>query len=453
MWNDAAAEVPFTDGGDNFWRWVISNSTDYGGWSVTTSPMMLMSTIIGSYWNWVEFQGLSPAASLAQPQLSLAFADKGDIFRPLVQVQCEAYTTNDTLTHEIELPNDQLRAAQGTTYNDAVWTIPRNYTNISTSDLLDYDWNLYWTRLPLNDYEKAPSAGLIFVMPNDEHTKAVVPCSVLAHWVPSDLSVMPKTDRNIHDTHSNPLEVINSSYVNLSPQTQIHLSDNWWALLLPSDSDPTTIDSAMHGITMGPAGDECLDSFSGGTQGLAYRVSTLMGMFFTDAIARYTPITSHVVVQNPANGGKPFAQDLGNFNMPFEEIPAGYASWLHYAESYPDYWREATITVRRYGYGWCLDGLLVKVATLALLVQALMALTHIAVTTAGRWTSKAWDSIGSMIILALRSQRPAVPVDYGTGEEHNETWAEIVSVRVVDKDLELQVGLHRAKTLQLIKRS
>lgn len=38
-WNNVRAEVPMITGGDNFYRWVVSNATDYpSGWTVTTSP-------------------------------------------------------------------------------------------------------------------------------------------------------------------------------------------------------------------------------------------------------------------------------------------------------------------------------------------------------------------------------------------------------------------------------
>ena len=453
MFNGAAGEVPFTVGGDNFYRWLISNATNYDGWTAVASPMMAMGTVVGSYWNWISYQNLAPAASLQEPQLSLSYTDKGPILQPLVQVQCSAYTSNTSRPQNINLPNDKLRVTQADAYKNAVWPVPENYTSISAFDLLSYGMNLYWAKLSIDNYKNAPTAGLIFVMPDDDHTTTIVPCSVLGHWVEGEISVNPKTDRNIHDAHSNPLNVINSSYADLSPSTQISVSDDWWSLLMEGalDDAPTSLDSVMYGLTMGPC-NGCLDSYTGGTQGLAYRVSTILGMYFTDAIARYVPITtSHVVYQTSKNGDKPFAQDLGNFNGPQEDVPAGYSSWLKYAEANPQDWREMTVTVKRYGYAWSFDGILTKLATVALAAQAFLAIGHVAVTLHGRWTSKAWDSIGAMIALALRSQRPAVPADHGAGDEDKETWAEIVSVRVVEKDLELHFAPARAHTLRLIR--
>lgn len=118
--------------------------------------MMLMNTIIGAYWNWVDVPGLPPTVALMQPQLSLAWSDGNDFLRPLVQVQCEAFTSNETLTRRFVLPNDQLRGARDNIYREVSWDIRKSYTNLSTSDLLGYYSNLYWARLPLKTYEQGP---------------------------------------------------------------------------------------------------------------------------------------------------------------------------------------------------------------------------------------------------------------------------------------------------------
>lgn len=56
-----------------------------------------------------------------------------------------------------------------------------------------------------------------------------------------------------------------------------------------------------------------------------------------------------------------------------------------------------------------------------------------------------------MLVLALRSQRPAVPTDAGRGHEEKHTWGETVTVRRVGKDFELHFGLPRAHTLRDMK--
>jgi hypothetical protein len=57
-----------------------------------------------------------------------------------------------------------------------------------------------------------------------------------------------------------------------------------------------------------------------------------------------------------------------------------------------------------------------------------------------------------MIALALRSRSPAVPTDHWKGGEKKETWAETVSVRAVEDELELMFNPTRAETLRLIQR-
>ena len=125
--------------------------------------------------------------------------------------------------------------------------------------------------------------------------------------------------------------------------------------------------------------------------------------------------------------------------------------WIEYAEDNPLEWREISVTVKRHCYAWSFRGTLAKFAALALVTQSLLALGHITVTTYGRWTSNAWDSIGAMIALALHTQRPAVPADHGTGSEAKETWADTVSVRLVDGDVELHFAPLRAADLKSIR--
>jgi hypothetical protein len=159
-----------------------------------------------------------------------------------------------------------------------------------------------------------------------------------------------------------------------------------------------------------------------------------------------------MIFQDPRNGSQPFAQDLGYFQLPHEPTPGGYSSWIGYAEANSDIWREVTMSMKRYGYAWSFSGVLSKFAGLALLAQSILAIGHVALVLSGRWSSSAWDSIGNMLALALRSRSPAVPPDHRTGDEKKETWAETVSVRLVENDLELMFNPLRAETLRLMQR-
>lgn len=320
-----------------------------------------MSTLIGAYWNWVSYQALLPTATLKQPQLSLAFVDHGPVLQPLVQVQCSAQSSNGTQT-DLRFPNSQLKTGETNAYTNITWPVPANYTDVN---LFDYSstGNLFVARPSLNDFDNAPSAILIFAVTDENYTKTVIPCSVLAHWVPSELSVYPKTDRNIHDTYANPIDIFNSASVDLSQFSQLTISDDWWAMLNVDNATP--LSNILQAISLGAA-DGYLKEYVGGAQGLAYRFSTIVGMFLTDAIARYIPAdTQHVVFQDSHNGSEPYAQNLGYFYQPHEPVPEGYWSWLAYADANSNEWREATFTVRRYGYAWSFCGVLSKFAGIA----------------------------------------------------------------------------------------
>ena len=410
--------------------------------------MMSVSTLIGEYWNWISYQRLAPTVSLSQPQLTLTYGDGDKVMQPLVQVQCTVDYTNATHP-DLTLPNNLLVSTQTDAYTNLTWSIPSNYSDV---DLATCDDNVCSSKLPLEKYKNAPSLGMLFVLMDGPGSTAKVPCSFLAHWVPSDMRIFPKTDRNVHTTYANPIDIVNRSDIDLSPSNQIALSDDWWSMLFTDPPGPTTtpIEDVLLGISEGPA-DNGLQQYHRGSQGLPYRISTMMGMYFTDAIARYSHLDSmHAIYQDSHNRSEPFAHDLGNFDWANLDAPPGHSSWIQYAERSPQ-WREATVIVQRYGYAWSFSGVLSKFAGVALLVQAALALVHIILVLHGRWSSSAWDSIGNMIALALRSRSPAFPPDRRTGDERKETWAETVSVRVVENELELMFNPTRAETLRLIK--
>jgi hypothetical protein len=151
----------------------------------------------------------------------------------------------------------------------------------------------------------------------------------------------------------------------------------------------------MYFLSMGPYTDDYLDTFRAGTQSLEYRVRSLLGIFLTDAISRYRSPSGimQVVVHHPGNGSSTFAHDLGLFQGPPEIVPTGYTSWEKYAKANPDLWREMIIIVERNGYGWLFDGIVVKFATTAIVLQACLGIGHIALVLSGRWTSSAGTAL------------------------------------------------------------
>ena len=378
-------QLPFIDGGDNFYRWVISNTTVSGGWTASTTPMVTMSTLVGEYWDSISSHAYTPAVTSKQSQLSLTSIDNGPVFQPLVQVQCSAHSSNHT-QHALGFPNSRLKTGDTNTYTNVTWPVPSNYTD---ANLLDYNatGNLYAARLPLNSLENPPSALWVFVVTDEENTRTVIPCSVLAHWVPSELSVYPRTDRNIHDTFSDPIEIVSS--VELSQSDQLMISDGWWEMLTVNDT--LVLNKILTAIGMvGSDGLRWYDAH--GAQGLAYHFSNIIGMFLTDAIARYAPITESVIQYDAHNGTEPYYWPIADPNVSGGAAKAG---WLKFVDTNPGKWKEATFVVLRYGYSWSFSGVLSKVAGVALLIHSLLALAHVGIMFHGRWTSSAWDSIGN----------------------------------------------------------
>ncbi len=284
-----------------------------------------------------------------------------------------------------------------------------------------------------NDSIAPPTVGGLFFVTDDNATLNVVPCSVLAHWVPANISIDPLVDLTIYDDTSNPLDLFNST-LDFSSLTQIELSDPW--LHQFNDHENNGMPNAVAGLVKN-IGDVNVSSIDGrpdfwathsNPQGLSWRLSTLLNMYVTDGIARFASDVSSFEYHDTKDPSQRRVYDYHLLErVPFQ-TPNGYESFPAYAHSEGQVWQQVNFRVQRYGYGWSFDDVLIKLSVIPLVVHLLLAAGHVICLISGRWSSMAWHSVGDMIALALKSPATTRLANAGTGIKNWRTWVKEVAV-------------------------
>ena len=180
------------------------------------------------------------------------------------------------------------------------------------------------------------------------------------------------------------------------------------------------------------------------TQTLGWRLSTVLGIYLTEAIAhaQYDTTKGSLIYNDAKNPADQFARELNNLNIqnfstPPEWVPRTDPNWNLSIPSF-DQWAmthgytEMGITVERFGYGWGFRGIAVKLAMVVLLLHAVLALGHVIFFVGGGKTFNSWSTTGEMLALAWNSN----PTDHlrntSAGIGRTATWQQIIPVREMD---------------------
>lgn len=102
---------------------------------------------------------------------------------------------------------------------------------------------------------------------------------------------------------------------------------------------------------------------------------------------------------------------------------------------------EILISVKRYGYGYGMNAITMRLAAAVLLLHVLVAVIHTAIVVYNGWHSNAWGSLGDVIALALSSKPAEQFHGASAGMTTKEVWDETVRVRKKPGDrMELVMG-------------
>lgn len=109
-----------------------------------------------------------------------------------------------------------------------------------------------------------------------------------------------------------------------------------------------------------------------------------------------------------------------------------------YYADHPE-WIQLRFTMYRLGYGYGINGKLIKFAAAILLLHVAISIGHIITTLTIRpWTSGSWATVGGIMALAMNSEPTEKLQNTCAGVAEGSTWNEIVKIREVsDGHLEL----------------
>ena len=451
------------DGGVS--RFLSSSSGPANGtsWTVASTIGMQQARDLGSFWEWVVENNSSLATDVSRPLITPSFIDSHlQVRKPLVQTQCHTYFDPDFNTTAFEFPHDQLNTPPLDGFLTNSWNLPNDFVINMVGDNKDigsipnpgprilfswYDTATSFSRLG------TPSLGAVVIFRTVKQDQiAVATCSFDGRWAPVSLSLDPRTDTTIRQDSPNPMDILqNPNKEVLKDMTRMKIHMDWadsLNVIGTSTSDPntTSVEQLLESLgnvnnwnhyAIYPEPDQ-------NPATLAWRISTVLGLYTTEALARaqYDSLQSSVVYHDAPGVNQSFVRPLNNLNIgDFSARIGQQVQWASpgdpaYNSSMPpwDVWAprngytEMKVAVQRYGYGYGFGGLPIILATVALSIYALLAFGHMVLIVLGGRTFNSWAGMGEVIALAWNSRPTRGLRNTSAGIDKTATWSQVVRV-------------------------
>lgn len=488
---------------NNMARWLTTtpsseDTANDNGWTMTSTIGAREAEAIANYWEYIETYSPN-VASLSRPVLAPALDGSAKFKKPAVQVQCSAYYDAENV-NTVQFPHSELHSPPLDDFKDENWNFPVDFSSdIRDAEGLDPDFSEMWQGenitdviffqfVDLSNITRATVLGALAAFPTRNGSTVIMPCTIDAHWAPVSLHIDPSSNANIYQDTPDPSALVtqdNASY-NGSQMVRIGIDTSWADLLDPPATTTTggnltnstavrvlireygsmyqknSSSTPRYLISGSQTSNQTDDQPSADDQAtIPWRISTLLGMYITEGLARVHEADATLVYHNYVKD--PYVLRLNNLSdghYNWTGAPNGSISFPEYDLLFQQYLASIYHTkvnwnTQRYGYSWGFRGTPMLLATMVLLAQALTALVHTTVTVYGGWTSDSWDTMGEMLVLALNSAPP------GHWEERasagSEVWGKIVRVRegtdtrselvvAEDRELDGERGLKKPKT-------
>ena len=426
-------------------------------WTVTSTVSIRDARDLGDYWDYIRAYELD-IARINRPILIPSIVNGSGFQKPVVQAQCSAYYGLSSL-REIEFPHSYLVSWPLSSYQDASWTMPVNFSasvrdsssqhpifneNIQGHHIQD---EIYFQWIDMKNFTGAPALGALASFWTKNGSTALIACTIDAHWAPVSIFLDPRYDRVIFQDSPDPNRLLSQAKSNTSTSDMKRISiDKAWADTMDNpingtNGNETLYTTKIRDLISGLGGDYGgnfqINGINLTAQGtIPYRVSTVLGMYLTEALASIQ-LNNSLVYHNYVNANYVLQMDnIDDGNFPYPGSPN---------LSFPDYansqgFPEVQITIERYGYGWSFRDIPIKLATVVLVSQILVSLAHLIVIVSGRWTCESWTSMGQMLVLALTSLPPKSLGNTSAGVACLSTWKKGLKVRKL-RDMRLQLVL------------
>ncbi|KAL8756641.1 MAG: hypothetical protein Q9199_002795 [Rusavskia elegans] len=310
---------------------------------------------------------------------------------------------------------------------EKAWNASRNASNQSTFSWFD-----------LSDKSDPPSIAVIFEvtlpppkfpgpqsMPAGSHNR-VVPCTVDAWWVPVRIWIDPKSDNSIHEDSADIVKTdISSNPHRLVGGHKITINPSWADALNPKlrGSNVTLIET-MITPQLTPLGP---------LPHVEDTVSYLLSLHIAEGLSRVSSETRlwHIPLRKIATPPIVGPNATCAVNMCHtDRLPCGPNVEENLAMSG---FKRITFNVTRFGYGWGLGGVAVKLANVTLLLHVLLCLGY---ATSTLWSGRTFSIAGSVgaIALAVNSTPTEKLKNNCSGIRSLSTWKKVVVVRETRHD-------------------
>ncbi|KAL8781853.1 MAG: hypothetical protein Q9213_005828 [Squamulea squamosa] len=420
------------------------NNTKSAGWTIASTVGYKEAWDLGAFWQYVVGQNRS-LAQPSRPRIAPTFLDASQIRKPVVQVECAAHYSWSPL--DFELPHQLLTDPDDLFSNTEPWSIQAStirsqagfhnlFPNVTIGEQVHtQQLPTAFTWIDTSWLVNGPSIGAVFAINTPNGSIALMPCSVAAYWTPTSIFLDPKSELVIQEDNSNPLE-------DILLWQRLSIASDWAATMNPKFTndnglETTYIQHMMERYNNNSSSPVVFSEPGHGQESIPWRISTALGLYLTEALARVQSTFWNGTVLCHTNAtGQENVYILGNLN-------ANDPQWWPEDMSFTDYaqekgWAELKFTVRRYGYGWGFRGLPTKLAAFVLGLQALLGLIHIGFITVGGWSAKSWSTMGEMLILAINSTPSGRLQGTAAGVQRERIWGEAVKIREMrDQHLEL----------------
>lgn len=495
-----AANISISE--NNMARWLTTSpssedTANDDGWTITSTVSAREAEAIANYWEYIRTYSPN-VASLSRPVLAPSLAGSTGFKKPAVQVQCSAYYNAEDIS-TVQFPHSDLHSPPLDDYKDENWNFPIDFSsNIHDAEGLDPEFSETWQGqnisdviffqfINLSNITKATVLGALVAFPTRNGSTVVMPCTIDAHWAPVSLHIDPSSNANIYQDTPDPSTLVaqDTASYNGSQMVRIGIDTSWADLLDPPATTTTggnlTNSTAVRVLireygslyqtnTSSPqrflisgsqTSNQTDDQTSVDDQAtIPWRISTLLGMYITEGLARIHEADATLVYHNYVND--PYVlrlNDLSDGHYNWTGAPNGSISFSEYDLLFQQYLASTDHTkvnwnTQRYGYSWGFRGTPMLLAATVLLAQALMALVHTGVTVYGGWTSDSWGTMGEMLVLALNSAPPEHSRECASAG--SKVWGKIVRVKegtntppelmvVEDRELEGMRGVKEPK--------
>ncbi|KAL8785700.1 MAG: hypothetical protein Q9195_008523 [Heterodermia aff. obscurata] len=460
---------------------------DNSSWTVTSTVGSIFARDLNHYWDWLVENSTLPT-NIKRPLLRPAFLDpEFKVKKPHVQVQCHTYLDPDFEHDAFAFPHDNLLTPPLDTFKTDLWGLPNKFVmkilgddpSVGDPDDTTHPYLLFdWFDTASNFSDKgAPSLGAVIIYAAWDGAalhNALATCSFDGRWAPVEYFLDPRDTNTIRQDSARPMDMLNcTNKANPKDLTQMRMSLEWADTInTPIDNtDPavptmTVVEQLLLGWGaknfIMPENEPVL-SLGYNMKSLDWRISTTLGLYVTEALARaFQDGTKGSMLYRQAPDVKQsYIRYMDNLNEPnlkegwregkldWVEMRDPRWNWSNLSISHEswDVWApqngytEMRITVQRNGYGYGFGGLPIKLATAVLTTYLVLVLTHIVSICIGGQTYRGYSNMGEMLALAWNSAPARELKNTSAGIEKLRTWKHVVKVEeCADQHLQLAIS-------------